>query len=98
MSTELEKNNRAEHIIEMRGREKLEIRGVSDVISFDEQAVVLETVCGSLAVEGSQLHIHVLNLEQGIVAMDGTVNSIGYFQSASNETPRRGGLFSKLFR
>ena len=98
MSTEPERNNRAEHIIEMQGRERLQIRGVRDVISFDEQAVVLETVCGSLAVEGSQLHIHVLNVEQGIVAMDGTVNSIGYFESASADAPRKGGLLARLFR
>ena len=98
MNTELEKSNRAEHVIEMRGREQMEIRGVRDVVSFDEQAVILETVCGSLAVEGSRLHIHVLNLEHGIVAMDGTVNSIGYFESAPSEAPRKSGFFARIFR
>lgn len=98
MGTEPEKSNRAEHIIEMRGRERLEISGVRDVISFDEQSVILETVCGSLAVEGSHLHIHVLNLEHGIVAMDGTVNSIGYFDATPSDAPRRSGFFARIFR
>ena len=98
MSTETEKNNRADHLIHMQGRESLEISGVRDVISFDEQTVVLDTVCGKLAVEGNALHIHVLNVEQGIVSMDGTVNSIGYFQSAQDESDRKNGFLSKIFR
>ena len=98
MNAENEKGKCAEHLIHMQGRERLEIRGVTDVISFDEQTVVLDTVCGSLAVEGMGLHIHVLDLGQGIVSMDGTVQSLGYFQSKESDADRKGGILSRIFR
>ena len=98
MNAEAAKFNRAEHQIVMRGRESLEVRGVTDVISFDEQTVVLNTVCGKLAVDGEALHIHVLNMEQGIVAMDGNVVAISYYESEQEEKESKNGLFGKLFR
>ncbi len=98
MSTEMTKQDRAEHWIHMQGRESAEVRGVSDVISFDEQTVLLDTVCGSLAIEGTQLHIRVLNVEQGIVTMDGKIDSIGYFSSEADGKQSKIGFFAKLFR
>ena len=98
MSTEMTKQNRTEHWIHMQGRESAEVRGVSDVISFDEQTVLLDTVCGSLAIEGEALHIRVLNVEQGIVTMDGKIDSIGYFSSESDGKQSKSGFFAKLFR
>lgn len=98
MNAEAAKNNRAEHKLTLLGRESVEVRGVTDVISFDEQAVVLNTVCGSLAVEGSSLHIHVLSIEQGIVTMDGRVDSISYYETENSEKSGKSGFFGKLFR
>ena len=98
MSIETAKINRAEHKIVMLGRENAEVRGVTDVISFDEQSVVLDTVCGSLAVEGASLHIHVLNIEQGIVAMDGRIDSVSYFETDKSEKSTKSGILSKIFR
>jgi hypothetical protein len=40
--------------------------------------VILETVCGNMTVEGASLHIHVLSIEEGVVTMDGRVDSIQY--------------------
>jgi len=98
MNAEAAKFNRTEHRLTMQGREALEVRGVTDVISFDEQTVVLDTVCGKLAVDGAALHIHVLNMEQGIVSMDGQVDAISYYESEREEKGSKSGLFGKLFR
>ncbi len=98
MNAEAAKINRTQHRISLTGRESLEVCGVTDVISFDEQEVILHTVCGSLAVEGFSLHIHVLNIEEGIVTMDGTVNSISYFETENHEKDGKNSFFGKLFR
>jgi len=98
MSTEMTKQDRAEHWIHMQGRESAEVRGVSDVISFDEQTVLLDTVCGSLAIEGENLHIRVLNVEQGIVTMDGRIHSVGYFSTEDDDKQRKSGFFARIFR
>ena len=98
MNTEATKKERSEHQIVMRGRANAEVSGVTDVISFDEQAVLLDTVCGRLCVEGNALHVQELNIEEGIVGMDGTVQSITYFDADPQEKKGKGGFFGKLLR
>ena len=98
MNAEAAKLNRAEHRIAMQGRERLEVHGVTDVISFDEQTVILCTVCGTMAIDGASLHIHVLNIELGIVTMDGNIDSISYYETRSGEKDEKNSFFGKLFR
>ncbi len=98
MNAETVKSGVGEHRISMTDRASLEVRGVTDVISFDEQAVVLNTVCGTMTVEGAALHIHVLSMEEGIVAMDGRVDTIGYYDTEGSEKNGKSGFFGKLFR
>ncbi len=98
MNAEADKMNRTAHRITMESRESMEVRGVTDVISFDEESVVLDTACGGLSVEGSSLHIHVLSIEQGIVTMDGKIDSVSYYEQESAEKNGKGGFFGKLFR
>ena len=95
MGDELKKKDHIVHQLTLQARESLEVRGVTDVISFDEENVILDTVCGNMAVEGQALHIHVLNIEQGIIAMDGRIDSISYYET---ESSGKRGLFGKLFR
>ena len=98
MSAEAAKTNLEAHrvIVEERGR--MEVRGVTDVISFDDQAVLLKTLCGEMCVEGASLHINVLSLEQGLVTMDGQVDSIAYYDSQVSDKAQKRGFMSKLFR
>ena len=77
-------------------RKSLGVNGVNDVVRFDEDGVVLSTVCGTLTVEGTSLHVRVLNLEEGKVEIDGKVDALLYFD-ASEENGERRGLFAKLF-
>jgi len=98
MSTETAKLNGAEHKILLNARKTLEINGVTEVVSFDEQTVILNTVCGGLAVDGMSLHIRVLNLEQGIVTVDGRIDNLGYYETERDEKSSKGGFFGKLFR
>ena len=98
MNAETAKVNRTAHQITLRGRESMEVCGVTDVIRFDEQNVLLSTVCGNLSVEGDGLHIHVLSMEQGIVTMDCRVDAIAYYEAASDTESTKGGFFGKLFR
>ena len=98
MNTEAERGRKNEHAISLRHRESMEINGVTDVVSFDEQAVVLQTLCGTLTVEGSSLHIHVLSIEEGVVTLDGKVFSIAYEDAEDTDPNAKGNFFGKLFR
>lgn len=71
------------------------VTGVTDVISFDENVVVLQTEQGLLTVKGRDLHIGRLELSQGEVKLRGNVDSIVW--SGSNPA-KKGSLMKRMFR
>lgn len=89
-----EKNHREmPHMVILEGREKLSVSGVTDVQSFDEEQILLETVRGMMVIRGAGLHVERLQLEVGELSVLGEVGLIEYDDSIQ---PRKG-LFSKLF-
>ena len=73
------------------------ITGIQEVVSFDENQIVLDTDMGLLTVKGKNLHVSRLTLEKGETDIDGSIDSLAY---SSNEAYRKSGesLFSRLFR
>lgn len=59
-------------------RQKAEVTGVEDVESFDETAVVLHTHGGRLILTGSGLHVSSLQLENGRLTLDGSIDGAVY--------------------
>lgn len=80
------------HSFSSKMREGIAVDGVLDVVSFDEGGVVMETTCGSFAVEGEGLHVTVLNVTDGKVVIEGRVNGVYYFD---NTPKQKRGLFGK---
>ena len=80
------------HRLTLTERQKLTMSGVREVVSFDEEAVVLHTELGTLTVQGRELHLRTLSPEGGQVEVDGTVSALLY------EEPRQGGFWSRLLR
>ena len=83
----------AQNII-IENRNKLSVSGVVSVVSFDEVAVIVDTVKGTLLIHGSDLHLEKLNLDNSEIKVEGMIDSIEY----EDYEPKSGGLFSKLFR
>lgn len=81
------------HSVTLKAREYMQISGVTDVESFDEETVKLITTDGALTVNGTKLHISQLQLETGDVRLDGKVNSVTY----TDHQPHRS-LWGRLFR
>ena len=52
------------HTITMKGRKSLKISGVEDVLSFDEDSIIMQTCMGTLSVDGDTLHIVSFNSPQ----------------------------------
>lgn len=82
--------------IKMLNRKVMEVSGVINVDSFDNEEFLLETECGYLAIKGSNLHIKNLSLEQGLVAIEGMVNELKYLDGHSQDKSK--GFFGKLFK
>ncbi len=83
---------RIPHKLALEERGKLTMTGVTEVVSFEENAVVLRTSLGTLIVHGRDLQLKTLSLDGGQVAVDGTVSALVY------EEPRTtGGILRRLF-
>lgn len=93
MAEEKRKNGR--HTVTVEEREKVRIGGVLEVLSFDEEGVMMETTCGLLMLKGSGLHIGKLDLDAGDVTVDGSVDSILYSDGSFTE---KHSILGKLFR
>jgi sporulation protein YabP len=90
------KNNNKVQDIRLHSRKLLEISGVNNIESFDNEEFLLQTELGHLTIRGLNLHIKNLNLEQGFVSIEGTVNSLSYLSPGSQ--PKNKGLLGKLLR
>ncbi len=82
------------HCIHIDNRQLMSVTGVREVISFNEQEVQLMTDAGELRIDGNELHVTKLNLEDGQVTLEGEVIALEY----AEEQEERGGLFSRMFK
>ena len=98
MIAERNENTPSMHAVLLKNRGFLEVQGVTDVLRFDEETVVLSTVSGTLTVEGSTLHIRTLNPEKGEVLVEGHVDSLYYEDPVSVEKSGKQGFLGKIFR
>lgn len=88
----LEENVRKSHNIIIEDRKKFTLTGVRDVLSFDENSVVLLTGLGKLTIKGEELKLGQFDNSKGDISGEGKIYAFGY---SDEET---GGFFSRLFK
>ncbi len=81
-------------ILENRG--KLSISGVLDVLSFDDQVVIVETELGLLTVKGENLRINKLSIDTSEVMVEGTISLLSYSDKDSEKG--KTSFMSKIFK
>ena len=88
-----EKKEIRSHSCLMSNRNSVALTGVREVVSFDENQVIMDTDLGLLTIKGKDLHVSRLTVEKGEVDVDELINS-------SNEAYRKEGqsLLARLFR
>ena len=67
---------RSNHNIIIEDRKKLTLSGVKDVISFDDETLLLETALGRLTVKGAGLHIVNFDTASGDLFAEGKIYSV----------------------
>lgn len=80
------------HKLCLEERSSLTMNGVTEVVSFEENLVVLHTSLGTLMVHGQQLQLKNLSLEGGQVAVEGQIAALIYQEQRTG-----GGWFGRLF-
>lgn len=85
------------HKVIINNRTSGNITGVTDVISFDLNEILLETAQGMLSIRGKELHVSRLTLEKGEVDIDGKIESFTYSEAGSRSKQGES-LFGRLFK
>lgn len=80
------------HSLTLKNRKALSVTGATEVLSVEEDAVVVKTGLGTLVIQGRGLKIRTLSPEGGRVEVDGTVTALIY-----EEPKRSGGVMRRLF-
>ena len=81
----------------LESREKLTVSGVSDVLSFDDQIVIIETDLGLLTIKGENLKINKLNIDTSDFILNGKINSLSYSECGF-EGNKGTNILGKIFK
>lgn len=82
-------------ILENRG--KLTISGVNDVLSFDDQVVVVETELGLLTIKGENIRVNKLSIDTSEVILEGEISYLAY-SDKDEQKMKSASLLSKIFK
>ncbi|MFR1767484.1 MAG: sporulation protein YabP [Lachnospira sp.] len=86
-----------QHKLHMEDRNRLDMTGINDVISFDLNKVVLESDYGAVVIKGDDLHVSKLSVEKGELAVDGKISAIEYSEINSYANKKES-LMTRLFK
>ena len=80
----------------LENRNRLNITGVLDVLSFDDQIIILETELGMLTVKGDNLRINKLSIDTSEVIVEGEIISLTY--STKDLDKKNESFLGKIFK
>ena len=91
----IETNEEIKHDVVIKSRKRLEMTGVSDVTSYDEREIVVQTGNSGASIDGEELKIERFNSQNGELVVNGKINGIFYYNKEPQK--KKKGL-SSLFK
>lgn len=95
---ENKKNFNSFQNIVLENREKLNVTGIHDVFSFDDQIIIIETELGLLTIKGEDLKINKLSLDTSDFIVEGKINSLTYSSQETSPSKKGKNILSKIFK
>ena len=89
----MDENKSINHNIIVENRKQFTVSGTLDVISFDEETIVLETSMGRLVIKGDGLKISSFDKSVYDLLGEGKVHALVY-----TAEEKSGGFLSRVFR
>lgn len=86
-------NNQSSQEIILKNRKALTITGVNKMHSLDPNTFDIETSLGRLKVEGSNLEMLSLDIQKGVLVIEGEVAKINYMDNIKTKESFLGKLF-----
>lgn len=87
-----------QHKVILTNRGTCALNGISDILSFDVNEILLETEMGMLMIRGIDLHVNRLTLEKGEVDLSGKIDSIQYSDVNKGKNGQGESLLGRLFK
>ena len=84
------------HSLIMENRAKLNLTGVKDIHSFDDEVVLVETELGILTIKGLDLKMNKLNLDNSELCIEGKIIALVYSENEIGK--KNGGMLGKIFK
>lgn len=88
MNSEIGKNQE----LHLQNRKELSLSGVLDILGFEDTNLLVRTELGDLNIDGNDLRIKELSLENGRLLLQGKIDGIYYISPAEK---KKGGLFGR---
>ena len=92
----MEEKSFKEQNIVIQNREKTIVTGVEDILSFDDELVIMQTNLGMLTIKGQELKMNKLNLDNSELIIEGKTCAIAYSDAVDGN--KKQGFMSKLFK
>lgn len=83
-----------QHQLTLVEREELNVDGVTNLGSYDEHEIIMETDQGTLTVKGDSLNIKQLSLDKGNIIIDGNIKALVYDEAVQTKK----GLLGRLLK
>lgn len=83
--------------ITLENRRKMTLNGVSEILSFNEEQILITTVLGDMDIRGEELKMTKLDVENGDVIVTGKISYIVY-TSDEKKAKKGNSIISRIFR
>lgn len=83
-----------DHVVSMRNRKRMDLTSVKAIERFDQEEFCVRTAQGLLFIKGQELRIVHLDVDKGLLTIDGYVSSLHYDEEEKGDTKS---LLHKLF-
>ncbi|ARF17582.1 sporulation protein YabP [Sporosarcina sp. P3] len=67
-----------DHVVTMRNRKRMDLTSVKTIDRFDQEEFLVRTSLGVLQIRGEELRIVHLDVDKGLLTLEGTVQTLQY--------------------
>lgn len=82
-----------DHVVTMRNRKRMDLTSVKSIDRFDQEEFLVRTSQGVLQIRGEELRIVHLDVDKGLLTLEGTIKTLEYDEDDSGSR----GFLHKLF-
>lgn len=82
-----------DHVVTMRNRKRMDLTSVKSIDRFDQEEFLVRTSQGLLQINGEELRIVHLDVDKGLLTLEGAIKLIQYDEDDSESR----GFLHKLF-